>query len=375
MRAIVAIERDDVVVHELVEALASSTDLTRVPWRSSLNGVLGERLLRPTTGRLANNAGRVLVKSLALVTAAGLALTATSARAQPRGVRGITGSRVAGRRAVLATSPDQVDLAVSLPGPRFYHAIDDFTTYAWKPGRVLAAERRLVEASTGVFAVSSALADAISARHGIERARVIVVPNGVPADMIAPAAPTPHARGNGGPPVAGVLGTISSRLRLDWLRQTVEATPWLHWRFVGGIEDGELAPGDRFHLRWLEQHPRCRFEGARPYRDLVRYATLVDVAVMPYSARSSNAVGSPARLFAHLAAGHPILATPGCPQASEVGGDLVTTCAEVGALVAALETLRDRGFDDGLHRARWETAHRHTWTERAKQVAGTIARY
>jgi hypothetical protein len=362
MRPIVAIERDDIVIHELIEAIAVSNEVTRVPWRSSLTSVLGERLLRPTTGRLANNAGRVLMKSLAMVTAAGLAL--------PRGTRGVTSSRIGGRRAVFATSPDQVDLALSMPGPRFYHAIDDFTTYAWKPGRVLAAERRLIDACNGVFAVSRSLADAISARHGIDR--VTVVPSGVPADMIATTPPQPYRRAA---PIAGVLGTISSRLRLDWLRQVVEATPWLAWRFVGGVEEAALAPGDRFHLRWLEQHPRCRFEGPRPYRDLVRYATLLDVAVMPYSARSANALGSPTRLFAHLAAGHPVLATPGCTQIGEVGGDLVTTCEDVAALVAALEALRDRGFDDGLHFTRWEAAHHHTWGERAKQVAGVIAEH
>lgn len=372
MRSIIAIEREDVVVRELVEGLASTHDVTRVPWKSGIASVLGERLLRPTTGRLANNAGRVLARSLALVTAAGIAMTAGTATA--RTGRSITSSRISARRAVLATSPDQVDLALSMPGPRFYHAIDDFTTHAWRPGRVLAAERRLVDGCNAVFAVSSGLADAISLRHGIERSRVIVVPHAVPAEMISPAPPRPHARDRT-PPVAGVLGTISSRLRLDLLREVVDATPWLHWRFVGGIADAELAPGDRFHLRWLEQHPRCRFEGRRPYRDLVRYATLLDVAVIPYSTRATNVLGSSTRLFSHLAAGHPILITPGCAQIDEVASDLVTRCSDTSALVANLESLRDRSFDDGLHRARWEAAHAHTWAARANQVAGVIAEH
>jgi glycosyltransferase involved in cell wall biosynthesis len=370
--SLLVIERDDVVVRELVAAIEAMMPVTRMPWRSPIASVLGERLLRPTTGRIATPAGRVIAKSLALVTAAGLAMAGSAVRPS----RAAGSPRVTSRRAVLATSPDQADLIASIPGPRFYHAIDDFTAYAWAPPRVLAAERRIIEGCRAVFAVSSALADALCERHGLTRDRVTVVPNGVPAEMIAVDPPRPHL----GPdeprdrttPIAGVLGTLSSRLRLDWLRQVVDATPWLHWRFVGGIEDAELAPGDRFHLRWLEQHPRCRFEGPRPYRDLVRYATLLDVAVMPYSDRNTNALGSPTRLFSHLAAGHPILATPGCPQVEELAASLVTSCPSPEALVAALEDLRDIRFDDGLHRARWEAAHRHTWAERARVMLDEI---
>lgn len=375
MSSILAIEREDVVVRELVAALEVSMPVTRMPWRSPLASVLGERLLRPTTGRIATPAGRVIAKSLALVTAAGLAVAAGGARgAWP--ARAASSPRLTSRRAVLATSPDQAELVASISGPRFYHAIDDFTEYAWAPARVLAAERRIVDGCRAVFAVSTSLAKVLCARHGLSPGRVIVVPNAVPADMISADVPCPHLRpdepSDRATPIAGVLGSLSSRLRLDWLRQVVDATPWLHWRFVGGIEEAELAPGDRFHLRWLEQHPRCRFEGARPYRDLVRYATLLDIAVMPYSERSTNALGSPTRLFAHLAAGHPILATPGCPQIEELAGSLVTTCPGPEAMVTELEGLRDRRFDDGLHRARWEAAHRHTWTERARVILDTI---
>ncbi|MBA2542891.1 MAG: glycosyltransferase [Deltaproteobacteria bacterium] len=376
MSSILAIQREDVVVRELVAAIEVTMPVSRVPWRSPIASMLGERLLRPTTGRIATPAGRVIAKSLALVTAAGLAVAAGSA------VRGGWPSRAAGsprltsRRAVLATSPDQADLVASMSGPRFYHAIDDFTEYAWASARVLAAERRIVDGCRAVFAVSNALAETLCERHGLSRDRVIVVPNGVPADMIPADVPRPHLRrdepAERSLPIAGVLGSLSSRLRLDWLRQVVDATPWLSWRFVGGIEEAELAPGDRFHLRWLEQHPRCRFEGPRPYRDLVRYATLLDVAVMPYSDRITNASGSPTRLFTHLAAGHPMLATPGCPQIEELAGSLVTTCEGPETLVTALEGLRDRRFDDGLHRARWEAAHRHTWAERARVILDTI---
>ena len=372
----IVIERDDVEVHELIDALAVDSPVTRVPWKPSVASMFGERLLRSTTGPLGRQAGRVIARSLALVT--GVALAAASgglgtARASQR----LATPRVT-RRATLATSPDQAELVSRIAGPRFYHAIDDFTASPWAPVRVLEAERKLIDSCRGVFAVSTTLADTLAIRHGISRASITVLPNAVPADLIATVPPVPHLRrheaADRAPPVAGVLGSLSSRIRLSWLREVVHATPWLHWRFVGGITESELAPGDRFHLRWLEGHPRCRFEGRRAYRQLVQYATKLDVAVMPYSERSNNSHGSPARMFAHLAAGHPILSTPGCDQVDELAGKLVTSCDDPGALIAELEHLRDRRFDDGLHRARWELAHQHTWSQRAQVLRDVIDR-
>lgn len=371
---IVALERDDVTVRELLDALAQTAPVTRVPWKAPIASVLGERVLRPTTGPLGQRAGRALARSLALVT--GVAIGATTGLAAARPASIVPRSRVVtprvARRITLATSPDQAELVAQLPAPRCYHAIDDFTVSGWAPARVVEAERKLIAGCQSLFAVSSGLADALAVRHGLTRAQVTVLPNAVPAELIATTAPGPRGLLAARTPVAGVLGSLSSRIRLGWLREVVHATPWLHWRFVGGIDEAALAPGDRFHLRWLEQHPRCRFEGPRAYRELVQYATSLDVAVMPYSERT--ALGSPSRLFAHLAAGHPILATPGCHQVDEVAGALVTTCPEPGALIAELERLRDRGFDDGLHRARWELAHQHTWTQRARLLRATMAR-
>lgn len=376
--SIVAIEREDVSVRELLDALASDAPMTRVPWKPGVAGVLGERLLRTTTGPLGRSAGRAVARSLALLTGVAIAATGSFASARTAGMSPsrprASSQRVANsRRITLATSPDQAELASQLPMPRFYLATDDFTAYEWAPARVLEAERRLVDGCRAVFAVSSGLADALSERHGIPRDQITVLPNAIPADLIPAGAPGPHVQTDSRP-IAGVLGSLSSRLRLDWLREIVANTPWLQWRFVGGIEESELAPGDRFHLRWLEQHPRCRFEGPRPYRDLVQYATTLDVAVMPYSTRASNVLGSPSRLFAHLAAGHPILATPGCNQVSELAGSLVTTCEEPDAVVAKLEQLRAQQFDDGLHRARWQLAKEHTWTHRAALFRETVSK-
>ena len=84
-------------------------------------------------------------------------------------------------------------------------------------------------------------------------------------------------------------------------------------------------------------------------------------------------IGSPSRLLPHLAAGHPILASPD-QSGQRARGSLVTTCDEPGALVAKLEQLREQGFDEGLHRARWELAQQNTWAQRAELFRSTISK-
>src|SRR4051812_23336019 len=84
--SIVAIERDDVSIRELLNALAESAPITRVPWTSSFAGVLGERLLRTTTGPLGRSTGRAVARGLALLTGVAIAATGGLAAARSSGM-------------------------------------------------------------------------------------------------------------------------------------------------------------------------------------------------------------------------------------------------------------------------------------------------
>ena len=165
-------------------------------------------------------------------------------------------------------------------------------------------------------------------------------------------------------PLAGILGRISRRLRLDWLLDVIEREGWLQWLFIGDIEWTEVSDEDRPRIERLRRHPRCTLLGARPFPALRDFAAALDVAVLPYSSRSTNPHGSAVRLFVHLPCAAPLLATPGCAQVGEFS-PLVTVCHSAIDLAAALAALRARRFDDGQRTVRWQTAHQHTWDARA----------
>lgn len=271
-------------------------------------------------------------------------------------------------QAVIFTRPDQEPLLNSFPSAtRIYLVNDDFSQYGrnW-----LAEEVTLLQSVDLIFAVSRSLAELLAVRAGAASPHIAVLPNALPALQVPPQPPTgpatmPSDIRTTGRPLAGVLGRISSRLRLDWLQQAIEATPWLHWVFAGDIEEGELLEQDRPIIEWLKQHPRCAITGRLPYDRMAEIADALEVAVMPYSERSTNSHGSPMRLFLHLPRFAPILATPGCRQSAEYA-PWVRCCADPAALIAALEELRGRGFDDGQRETRWRESAQHTWDARAR---------
>ncbi len=276
--------------------------------------------------------------------------------------------------AAVLTRPDQAALLSSLSGLRIvYYAIDDFETYGRDWG---AGESAVLAAATDVMCVSTALAERLAQRAPeAHRPRFHVLPNAVPADWI-PAAAAPRSNTTRQnlhlpTPVAGVLGRVSSRLRLDWLLTTIEALPWLNWVFAGDIEWSEVIPEDRPRIAALRAHPRCRITGAIPFAQMREYASAIDVAVLPYSHRSTNPCGSPVRLFIHLPFHAPLVATPGCAQINEYR-QVVHLCESADALVAELAKWRDLRFEDPQRTLRWETARAHTWDARAESWRGLL---
>ena len=269
-------------------------------------------------------------------------------------------------RAVVFTRPDQAALLPAFGDVRrIYYAIDDYATYRrdWNE-----AEALLLTAADRVVCVSQALANELARRVAGIAEKITILPNAIPASWLPSAPPTQPAslpENLALPrPLAGVLGRISSRLRLDWLLAAMDATPWLHWLFVGDIEWSEVVDSDRPFLAQLRRHPRGTWLGPRPFTALRAFAAALDVAVLPYSDRSTNPHGSAVRLFLHLPFAAPLLATPGCAQVGEFS-PLVTICDSPAALNAALAATRASNFNDGRRAERWRAAHDHTWEARA----------
>lgn len=263
---------------------------------------------------------------------------------------------------VVFTRPDQAALLPWFAATRkVYYAIDDYMTYRSDWGE---RELALLDAADVVAAVSPRLGEVLCGRLPGVGKKLIVSPNAVPADWIPGELPPLRGATASRKPRIGIVGRISSRLRLGWLAEVAASTPSFEWQFVGDVEERELLDADRPHLAKLQSLENCVFVGPKPYTELRHYAQRVDVALLPYSERSVNPCASPMRLFIHLAFGTPILATPGCDMLERYD-PLVKTCRGADELLSALRALEAGGLDDGLREARWREAHKHNWTVRA----------
>jgi len=274
--------------------------------------------------------------------------------------------------AVIATFPHHTFLTRWLAAsPVYYYVSDDFAEgYGFRQETVMAWEKSLVHQSARVFCISDKLAEILSERHSYPRELITVVPNGVPAEKIPqvlpstrppPPLPIPITFR----PLAGVIGTLGSRLRLDWLVIAVESTPWLHWAFVGPVKD--VLSEDQPALQALRTNPRCCFTGSQPYDDLFKYAAAFDVAVLPFNDTGINSACSPVRLFSHLPFGQPIVSTPGCDQLAQFA-PLVHEVKSAAELASALDKLNQTHFNDHLAEKRWVLSKRSTWDVRALKI-------
>lgn len=266
---------------------------------------------------------------------------------------------------VIFTSPDQAALLPWFGGARkVYYAIDDYMAYGrdgWGE-----RERMLLDAADVVIAVSPRLGKVLQDRAPRIRERLVVSPNAVPVDWIPSRLPPVRANASRKPRI-GILGRISSRLRLAWLAEVAAQTASFEWLFVGDIKQSELLESDRPHLAKLHSLENCVFVGPKPYTELREHAGALDVALMPYSELSVNPCASPMRLFIHLAFGTPMLATPGCAMLEDYH-PLVNTCRSAEELLGALRSLEAGGLDDGLREDRWRAAQSHNWAVRAQAL-------
>ena len=174
---------------------------------------------------------------------------------------------------VVFTRPDHRALLVRFEEAHcIYYAGDDFSyEYGWPADLAYRWEQQLLARAECVICVSEALAEVFVERHGWPRERILVSPNGFPAELIPASCPV---NADSLPedvslerPVAGVLGNLDRRTRLDWVRRLVDSLPWLSWLFVGAVRG--LADGAGSDLDWLRRHPRCRFLDARPYTEFL----------------------------------------------------------------------------------------------------------
>lgn len=268
------------------------------------------------------------------------------------------------------TQPSQRCLCRHFAGTRrIYYVADDYRwDYGWDPNTVESWERTIIDNVEHVVCVSSALAKSMVDRLHIERERVFVSANGMPESLIPDSCSSINKSPHDGilqekRPLAGVFGTINSRMRLDWLRGLVDALPWLNLLIVGPT--AELSDDQHEDWGYLVGHARCTIVGRVDYYELFKYASSVEIGLIPLTNDGINPTSSPTRFYTQLAFGQPIVASESSSQLREFE-PLVTIARTLSEFIQKVEELYQVNFDDHLAERRRVTARQHTWERRAE---------
>ena len=282
---------------------------------------------------------------------------------------------------LVCTTPFFASAAERWPGPVVYWLTDLVAEYEGvDPAAIRRLDKRMCRAATLVCPNSERLAFYLCEQADCPPEKLLVLPNATRVSNILPApleAPTSQGLEDmqltG--PLAGVIGNLADNTDWVFLERLLDLTPWLSWIFVGPADKPVREPEQRRARAAVMRHARTHFTGTRPLCELFRYARAFSVAVLPYRRREPTFSGSSTRFYEHLAACHPIVATPGV---AELRGKppllrLVETPEQA---ACALEELRVQNFNDGLREVRWEASRTNTWRDRALAMrAGLEARF
>lgn len=266
----------------------------------------------------------------------------------------------ASRPFAVVSNPRWAPILDGLPlGPVFYDCIDDLKVHA--PEGLLplyaACERRLLARAAGSFAVTPALAAALSAAGA---QGVLVHRNGVSVDEFLsraqPADPKgPRKR-------VGYLGALFEWVDIALLASAAEALPEHDFEVVGPVRRG-------VDVRSLERLPNVHLAGFRPYPLVPRAMASFDVGLIPFKEGEVARAADPLKVYEYFCFGTPVVTTP--VGDVERIADLLYVASGARDFTAAIRAALAEDRAD-LRARRIEYARANDWSERAWTMAQAL---
>lgn len=266
--------------------------------------------------------------------------------------------------AVIACGPADVFRGWPPQVRRVFFGTDDFVAGARLMGldpRALARdERRRVAEADVVAAISEVLAE----RWRAMGATVTVIPNGVQTSAYrdVPGGERPVTLPS---PVAGVVGHLSERIDMALLEAL--ADDGFSLLLVGTVSP-RWEP-ERFAA--LQRRPNVRWVGPQPFEAVPSYLRCIDVGITPYRDTEFNRASFPLKTLEYLAAGLPVVSTD-LPAVRWLGTDLIRVAGSPRELVAAARAAVAEAHVPSAVAARRAFAERHSWANRAADMARAI---
>lgn len=212
-----------------------------------------------------------------------------------------------------------------------------------------------------VLASSPALAEEISA----QRSDVILLPNGCDVERLGLAASAPWPDEVALPqPIAGFLGGLSERI--DWGILEAVADRGTSLLLVGPRQQTL----DASRTEGLLARPNVQWVPGVPFERVPSILRAMDVGLVPYRDDPFNRASFPLKTLEYLAAGLPVISTE-LPASRWLASSSVTIVDSVDEFVEATD-MALTGHAPGHPEERRALAARHSWADRAAQVAELI---
>jgi glycosyltransferase involved in cell wall biosynthesis len=320
----------------------------------------------------------------------GLSYTAYGERVVRAG-RGLRADFVYQRYTLGSTAGLELAERARVPLVLEFNGSDVWVEEQWNSARLRfattlsALERRNLTEASLVVVVSDVLREAV-VKHGVPADRVLVNPNGVDADRLAPlrersAAEWRGVTGQLEAPTVGFIGTFGPWHGVLLLPQLVEAVaagrPDARWIVIGG---GWLHDEVRAEIERRGLTDRVLMTGLIDHDEALRLLAASDVCVSPHvpNPDGSRFFGSPTKLFEYMGLGRAIVASD-LEQIGEVieheRTGLLSPPGDVGAAAAAILRL----LDDPELRARLgdaalaEARERYSWKAHTRRILDALA--
>ncbi|MFN2491839.1 MAG: glycosyltransferase [Pyrinomonadaceae bacterium] len=272
------------------------------------------------------------------------------------------------------TSVELIELLSSAGSKVIYYCAADFSQLTTSHAQLRRSEAQLLKRADVVFTICGELADHCRRwNNNVHLAPYGVNLNAFPVsteDSSTPLRAQPegnwmtHSRTNGHR-VVGYVGGLHRHVDVDMLVAMARARPGWSWVFVGSPEG---------HLKGLEQLPNVYLLGQREHHELAEYIREFDVCIVPYLRSAYTETVVPSKINEYLAMGKPVAATnlPPVREFNDKHDILVTTEADPGSFLCAIERALKLGENPVLNAQRRAVACRSDWEARLESMSELI---
>ncbi len=252
-----------------------------------------------------------------------------------------------------ASMPSAIDAIDNYPDNKVvYYVGDDFRALAGVDhAPVEKMEQRLAERADLIIVASKALQNRFPAE------KTILVEHGVDYELFANE--TPRAKDMPEHPlIAGFYGSIHDWLDVDMIRHAAQECPEWRFLFIGDVH---------INIESLASLNNIEFLGARPHKDLPKYAQHWQASLLPFKDCEQIRACNPLKLKEYLCAGQPVTTTEF--PAMRPYKEHVRTVSDARDMISALKDIQKR---PPKPRAPLNDMQSQTWDAKSKLIENAL---